>query len=54
MLRRRGCAGCLIDIDLLHIPTTVIPALSRVPVNARLRGGKSLFQPKDLGWLDSG
>ncbi|WP_158523271.1 MULTISPECIES: hypothetical protein [Agrobacterium] len=44
----------MIDIDWLDIPASVIPALSRDPVDARLRGGKSFFQPKDLGWLDSG
>jgi len=33
---------------------SVIPASSRNPSGARLRGEKSLFQPKDLGWLDSG
>jgi len=35
-------------------PLSVFPALCRNPVDARLRGGKVSFQPKDLGWLDSG
>jgi len=30
-----------------------MPALSRYPVDARLRGDDP-FQPKDLGWLDFG
>jgi len=32
----------------------VTPALSRGPADARLRGGDNSFQPKDLGWLDTG
>jgi len=31
-----------------------MPDLIRHPADARLRGGKDSFQPKDLGWLDAG
>lgn len=37
-----------------NTPRTVIPALSRDPVDACLRHGNSPFQPNDLGWMDAG
>ena len=35
-----------------HLPPSVIPALSRNPADARLRGGESLFSPRTwAGWI---
>ncbi|EPR22963.1 hypothetical protein L903_00040 [Agrobacterium sp. JL28] len=34
--------------------SSVIPALSRDPADAALTRREESFQPKDLGWLDSG
>ena len=34
--------------------SSVMPDLIRHPADARRRGEKDSFQPKDLGWLDTG
>ncbi|WP_035218043.1 hypothetical protein [Agrobacterium tumefaciens] len=51
--KNEGFGGNLdVRVGSRHLPL-VIPALSRNPVDARLRGER-VFLPKDLGWLDSG
>ena len=37
-----------------ELKLSVMPDLIRHPAGARLRDEKDSFQPKDLGWLDSG